>query len=156
MYIHDEVGSATRKRRRLDRHASDGTTDVCDENFAFRRRQAPGKVNHLREECVVELAEIMGLPVIASPRREQWVKRLLPTRKWMEPDHIGDGLAELAKRCQELFALTSVAQKAYGDDHHLPAMPLFRQERQRWCLAQHHPGCELFWSLRHKRAIIAQ
>src|SRR5690242_21284788 len=67
-----------------------------------------------------------------------------------------DGLAELAKRCQELFALTSVAQKAYGDDHHLPAMPLFRQERQRWCLAQHHPGCELFWSLRHKRAIIAQ
>src|SRR5262249_27821020 len=140
--VHDEVSVSSRKCRCVGGHAPHGPSEVSHENLALRSRQASSKVCHFGEKIVAELAEIMRLPVVTGTRREQWVKRLLPARKRIETDHVGDWISQFSKWCQNFLAVAGIARKTYCQDQHLLAVPLLGEEWQRWSLAQHHPSRE--------------
>ena len=143
MHVHDEVRIALRIGCRVRLNAAHRAADMGDENLALRRGQGADCAEQLVYGLVRQVPEVVALPVVARARLQERIERGLPAGEGMGADHIGDGVPQGAELGHGFLALGHVAAIAGGEDQHLLAVPLFRQEGQGRGLAQNGPDGQL-------------
>ena len=106
---------ALRIGRRLDRHLRHCAAEMPDEDLALRAWQFANTGQQSSDHGLGQIHEIMALPVIARPRREQRIERGLPLSERLWADRSGDWLAQTTELGKGRFSVPHVAAIAGGE-----------------------------------------
>src|SRR5262249_6302724 len=96
VHVHHELGVAVGIRGCLGRDATGVPSQQPDEDLRMWRGQLAGVCDEGVDRLAPELGEIVRLPVVARPRRQQRVECALPSGIGLNTDVLAVSLAERA------------------------------------------------------------
>src|SRR5262245_21781559 len=137
---------ALRKGCGLRPHTACRAANMSDENLTFWPRKFRHRIEENIDGFVRQIHEVMTLPIIADPGRQQWVENLLPTDEWCRTNDVGNGLADRTQLGHRLLTLFDTAAVAHRENEYFAPIPLRRQKRQGRSLAHDHPAGQLIRS----------
>ena len=141
MHVEDKVGAAMGVGRRLRRHAIYLSAQLPQEDLTVRRRYLGCGVDYDVQELVAQLHQVVGLPIVPSPRRQQRVKRPLKVDVGRGADVFAVGITKATKGRDQPLALHHVPRVASGQYDDVLPMYFLGKEGQRGRLPKYHPDC---------------
>lgn len=147
VHVHHVIGVSARISYRPGRYARRLSSDRANEDLAVRRRQLGGVFDDGGDDAIIELREVMRLPVVSRTWRQEWIEGLLPGAVWLHAYVLAVRRAEPAQRLDQLLALIGITRIAQRERDNFFAVNVVGQERQRRRLPRDHPDVEL---VRHR------
>ena len=126
-------------RRRVCGRPHRSSADLTEKDFAVRRREVASVLYRRLDGSIAKIREIVRLPIVASARGQQRVKRLLPGAIRLHADVFPERFSEMPHRFDRLppgFRVAGMKERKRDD---LGAVHRRRKERKRRGLAQYRP-----------------